>query len=756
MDNTDNSKSLIISLVCHGEELYRLDTADFFEEISIGRNEDCTWSVGHVDSSVSSRHAMISRRKKFFFITDLGSRNGIFLDGQKIKEKKLAADMTIQIGECQLCVSHPGKVKPVSNKPHFLKYQNENGRTIKVKLFPGTLKIGADARCDVNLNSALVSSPHLSITRKTDGSCWVKDLKSRNGTLVNKMELAPKTERMLKNGDVISAADIDIVYIDPSVSKGTLRLTLALAVLLVTAIIGCLLYYSYIFVAPSSEALINQARIAARGADFKQAEELLMQAATAKNSSKTVNSRRFMSERVADWQRTFIHSRQLQNALKHNRYKQVTQILGAMDLRQLSHWDWDENTAVAERDKALFVKETMDIINNFFILCSDPASDDEMLKATENKLQAQLKAFERYPLDYMKGLKGACNTQLWGVRTVRKRLAEYNKIIEYIRSAKELNYAGVIKKLETLQKGAPLVIKGKIEKVLPTLYAIQKAEKLLAERAAYISAMQFDKCSSKKLNLKNELAISNLDKAIAAINADYAKYYEIAQHLKSCCKMLDSEGLTPGSQSKVFTSFLDDKLMKSVWQYDSMQKSLPARRRTTPSGNFDRVMGVEYSYAVLAMLRTDNDIRSRFTIPFVPMLEQAGNQVIMVEHVLKYVDTNCPQLKANGKLGEYIKYLDSQLAIRDKILQKLAACKSNSERDRYLELACVRILKPQQYTQAQWMKFGKEFLQFRQQLQLLNSQYNAAMPEDAIKIREKILAAGLPGDPIVKRMWGLR
>ena len=33
MDNTDNSKSLIISLVCHGEELYWLDTADFFEEI---------------------------------------------------------------------------------------------------------------------------------------------------------------------------------------------------------------------------------------------------------------------------------------------------------------------------------------------------------------------------------------------------------------------------------------------------------------------------------------------------------------------------------------------------------------------------------------------------------------------------------------------------------------------------------------------------------------------------------------------------
>ena len=79
---------MVIILSCAGEELYRLNTSDFIEEISVGRSPDCTWSVGHADSSTSSRHAMISRRKSDFYLTDLGSRNGTYLNERRIKEIK--------------------------------------------------------------------------------------------------------------------------------------------------------------------------------------------------------------------------------------------------------------------------------------------------------------------------------------------------------------------------------------------------------------------------------------------------------------------------------------------------------------------------------------------------------------------------------------------------------------------------------------------------------------------------------------------
>ena len=103
--------NMVIILSCAGEELYRLNTADFVEEISIGRSPDCTWSVGHADSSTSSRHAMISRRKSDFYLTDLGSRNGIYLNDRRIKEIKLAAGMNLHLGDCLLAVGDDELIK---------------------------------------------------------------------------------------------------------------------------------------------------------------------------------------------------------------------------------------------------------------------------------------------------------------------------------------------------------------------------------------------------------------------------------------------------------------------------------------------------------------------------------------------------------------------------------------------------------------------------------------------------------------------
>jgi len=99
------SDSLILSLVYNNRELYRLDTKNYTEEISIGRDYACTWSVGQMDQTASSRHAMISFRKGDFYITDLSSRNGIFLNGNQIKESKLCAGFVFRIGECFLNVS---------------------------------------------------------------------------------------------------------------------------------------------------------------------------------------------------------------------------------------------------------------------------------------------------------------------------------------------------------------------------------------------------------------------------------------------------------------------------------------------------------------------------------------------------------------------------------------------------------------------------------------------------------------------------
>lgn len=60
------------------------------DEQTIGRDESN--AVAIPDGSVSSKHAKISRGAEGFFIEDLGSRNGTFVNGEKVTERRLLAD----------------------------------------------------------------------------------------------------------------------------------------------------------------------------------------------------------------------------------------------------------------------------------------------------------------------------------------------------------------------------------------------------------------------------------------------------------------------------------------------------------------------------------------------------------------------------------------------------------------------------------------------------------------------------------------
>ena len=59
-------------------------------ECIIGRAPDCTISIP--DGSISSRHARVSRSPEGFTIEDLQSRNGTFVNGDKVDKPRLLAD----------------------------------------------------------------------------------------------------------------------------------------------------------------------------------------------------------------------------------------------------------------------------------------------------------------------------------------------------------------------------------------------------------------------------------------------------------------------------------------------------------------------------------------------------------------------------------------------------------------------------------------------------------------------------------------
>ncbi len=86
----------------------RFDLSD--DLISIGRNQDC--SIRLRDAETSRRHAEIRLREGKRVVVDLGSSNGVFLNGKRITEAELATGDQIQIGQTILAfnkVAEPSK-----------------------------------------------------------------------------------------------------------------------------------------------------------------------------------------------------------------------------------------------------------------------------------------------------------------------------------------------------------------------------------------------------------------------------------------------------------------------------------------------------------------------------------------------------------------------------------------------------------------------------------------------------------------------
>ena len=71
-------------------------------------------------------------------------------------------------------------------------------------VFTGMVSVGRTTNCDVVINSPVVSKFHAYFNKGTkDGSYYLTDANSTNGTYVNNIRLQPKVKKDLSDGDTI-------------------------------------------------------------------------------------------------------------------------------------------------------------------------------------------------------------------------------------------------------------------------------------------------------------------------------------------------------------------------------------------------------------------------------------------------------------------------------------------------------------------------------------------------------------------------
>lgn len=192
------------------------------DSVTIGRSRENNLVIE--DDTVSGKHAEIARQGPTFVISDLGSRNGTFIEEAPVAAPQtLRHGQAIRLGNARLTFIQQVLPPRPTTGPAGLPSEpleaapDESKRTLGRLEFDGrrseiTLRetsVGRDPAGDITVDEPAVSWLHAQITRQGD-ALYLRDLGSRNGTFVSG-ELV-SVPRRLADGDVIHLGNTDLVF----------------------------------------------------------------------------------------------------------------------------------------------------------------------------------------------------------------------------------------------------------------------------------------------------------------------------------------------------------------------------------------------------------------------------------------------------------------------------------------------------------------------------------------------------------------
>lgn len=175
--------------------------------VTLGRDESNVMVVD--DASVSDFHAEIALEAERFYIVDLLSANGTFINEQRISNRvELQAWDVIRVGDIELEVNDPNTCRP---NDWALRAESDLLASQFYVLQPKTI-IGRSSECDITIDSELLSRRHAEISI-VDGELRIVDLGSSNGTFLNGKKIE---EASANAGDELRFDQQTFIIVGPS------------------------------------------------------------------------------------------------------------------------------------------------------------------------------------------------------------------------------------------------------------------------------------------------------------------------------------------------------------------------------------------------------------------------------------------------------------------------------------------------------------------------------------------------------------
>lgn len=384
-------KELEIRLELNGRVLCEGTTRELPPETTIGRAADCGWRIPPTDKTASNHHAKLYAKRGKWVVEDTGSRNGMYCKGEKVARWTLSAGDQVSIGDCVLVAERTADKGAERAEHHRLEQLNGADAGRMVDLDRESSIIGSAPTCDVVCDDNLVSHRHASLECKRDGSCWVKDLKSRNGTRVNRVPLKAN-ERMLRDGDILSVAYVDFRFWDKNTAHAPSNIRLKAAVAAMTVLTCLAGWFFWNAANPSADHLLKRSMRQAEKGHFAEALHLAGAARLARHHEGYAAQIQELVLSIRNWQQTAMAWDSIQNHMANGKW-----VWAQQGFTQVAKWDWNTDTAVEHKRRAECVERLLNGYLDMRTALADPYSAAPTLAALRETWGKALADAEREP-----------------------------------------------------------------------------------------------------------------------------------------------------------------------------------------------------------------------------------------------------------------------------------------------------------------------------------------------------------------------
>jgi len=192
------------------------------------------------DRAISRAHCRLEYRDGSWRVVDLGSKNGVFVNGQKVEDQELHHLDEIGIGQTLVLFSESGpseedgmreqreegpavsddtrvdetnreKVAELpSDRKFFLEFMGGDRKGRSIEFDKGRMILGRGEEADVRIDDEQVSRKHASIEVYSREQIYIADLASQNGTWLNGMKIR---NTRLMYGDLVRVGNTVLKFI---------------------------------------------------------------------------------------------------------------------------------------------------------------------------------------------------------------------------------------------------------------------------------------------------------------------------------------------------------------------------------------------------------------------------------------------------------------------------------------------------------------------------------------------------------------